>query len=145
MMIEPHVYLPRLMREVRTGGGEITVRSFETAEAVLALPQSLIFNCAGLGAGELFRDREMVPVKGQLTFLLPQPEVKYNLMSGDCYMFPRTDGIVLGGTYEPGQWSTVPDTAAKARILAQQRALFQRMAMIQQAGAARSFPARRSA
>jgi len=134
MLIEPAVYLRRLMDAFRDAGGEIEVRPFATAAEVLALPQPVIFNCSGLGAGALFGDREMVPVKGQLTFLLPQPEVNYNLISGDLYMFPRTDGILLGGTYETGQWNTAPDLAAKARILAAQRQLFQRMTEIQRAG-----------
>jgi D-amino-acid oxidase len=134
MLIEPAIYLRRLMEEFRDAGGMIEVRPFANAGEVMALPQPVIFNCSGLGAGALFGDREMVPVKGQLTFLLPQPEVNYNLISGDLYMFPRTDGILLGGTYETGQWNTEPDLAAKARILAAHRQLFQRMAEIQRAG-----------
>ena len=133
MLIEPAVYLRRLMDEFRHAGGEIEVRPFATAAEVMALAQPVIFNCSGLGAGALFGDREMVPVKGQLTFLLPQPKVNYNLISGDRYMFPRTDGILLGGTYESGQWNIEPDLAAKARILAAQRQLFQQMAEIQRA------------
>ncbi|RYD36505.1 MAG: FAD-binding oxidoreductase [Verrucomicrobiaceae bacterium] len=133
MLIEPSVYLPRLMREFREAGGEITVRPFAAAAEVLSLPQPVIFNCAGLGAGALFNDRELMPIKGQLTFLMPQPEVRYNLMSGDCYMFPRRDGILLGGTYETGQWDPAPDPQAKARILAEQRRIFRTMADIQRA------------
>jgi len=34
------------------------------------------------------------------------------------YMFPRRDGIVLGGTHARGDWSLEPDLAAKSRILA---------------------------
>jgi D-amino-acid oxidase len=131
MLIEPEVYLRRLMDSFRDAGGEIEVKEFSGSGDIPALPQPVIFNCTGLGAGALFGDRELVPVKGQLTFLLPQPEVNYNLISGDLYMFPRTDGILLGGTYESGQWSTAPDLAAKARILAAHRQLFQRMAEIQ--------------
>ena len=43
------------------------------------------------------------PVKGQLTILLPQPEVQYAAIARDTYMFPRSDGIVLGGTHEEGE------------------------------------------
>ncbi|MDB6071337.1 MAG: FAD-binding oxidoreductase [Verrucomicrobiales bacterium] len=131
MMIEPAVYLRRMMEEFRRSGGSLSVRSFATAGEVLALPQPVIFNCTGLGAGALFGDTELVPIKGQLTFLLPQPEVNYTLISGDLYMFPRSDGILLGGTYETGEWSTTPDLPAKARILEAQRQLFLRMAEIQ--------------
>ncbi len=33
-------------------------------------------------------------------------------------MFPRSDGIILGGTFERGNWSLEPDTGTTARILA---------------------------
>jgi D-amino-acid oxidase len=66
-----------------------------------------------------------VPVKGQLTFLLPQPEIQYAVVPGDLYMFPRSDGILLGGTHETGVWSLDPDLAAKERILSRHREFFE--------------------
>ena len=33
---------------------------------------------------------------------------------GPGYMFPRADGIILGGTFERDQWDTTPDPAAIA-------------------------------
>jgi D-amino-acid oxidase len=65
-------------------------------------------NCTGLGARSLFSDTELMPIKGQLTFLLPQPEVNYAVIAGDLYMFPRRDGIVLGGAHVRGDWSLDP-------------------------------------
>lgn len=134
MMIEPPTYLAKLMETFRMAGGQVTVRPFAAAAEILALPQQVIFNCTGLGAGALFSDRELTPVKGQLTFLLPQPQVNYTLISGDYYMFPRTDGILLGGTYQHGEWDSTPDPAAKAGILSAHRALFARMALLQTGG-----------
>jgi hypothetical protein len=76
------------------------------------------FNCTGLGARALFDDRELGPVKGQLTVLLPQEEVNYMAsMEDDLYMFPRTDGILLGGTFEKDEWSLSVNGTAKARVL----------------------------
>lgn len=128
MMIEPSVYLPRLMEEFRISGGKVEVREFSSAAEVMALPETMIFNCSGLGAGKLFGDPEIMPVKGQLTFLMPQPDVGYNLISGDYYMFPRTDGILLGGTFEKGNWDLTPDEVAKERIVNAQAQVFARMA-----------------
>lgn len=128
MTIEPPVYLRKLMEEFLLAGGAVmVVRSFTDAGEVLGLPQPVIFNCSGLGAGALFGDREVMPIKGQLTFLHPQPEVRYNLIFGNYYMFARNDGILLGGTYEYGQWDLTPDPEAKRRILQAHRAPFQRM------------------
>ena len=39
-------------------------------------------------------------------------------MPPDLYMFPRRDGIVLGGTFERGVSTLEPDRAAEDRILA---------------------------
>lgn len=51
------------------------MREFADRAAIAALAQRLVFNCTGLGAKALFDDAELTPVKGQLTILLPQPEV----------------------------------------------------------------------
>ncbi len=127
MMIETPLYLRRLEADVRLAGAEITVREFADAGQVQALPESTIFNCTGLGAGALFGDAELEPVRGQLAILLPQPEVNYNTIGREGYMFGRRDGIVLGGTFEHGEWSLEPDPAAIARIIAGHRSIFSEM------------------
>ena len=55
--------------------------------------------------------------------LLPQPEVTYNALFRGSYMFPRQDGVLLGGTEQRGDWSLTPDLAAEARIMRDQRLL----------------------
>lgn len=42
-------------------------------------------------------------------------------------MFPRADGILLGGTHERGVETLEPDLEAEKRILAGQRAIFEGM------------------
>jgi hypothetical protein len=60
-----------------------------------------------------------------LTFLLPQPEVQYMTVGpGDIYMFPRHDGILLGGTHERDSWNTEVDEATVERVLRENGALF---------------------
>jgi len=44
--------------------------------------------------------------------------------SGNYYMFPRADGLVLGGTFERGVETLDVDSEADARILAGHRAIF---------------------
>ncbi len=124
MMIEPPIYLPALMRDVRDAGGRIVVREIRGPQDILALSEPVVFNCTGLGAKAIFDDPELVPVKGQLTVLLPQPEVTYNALFEGSYMFPRRDGVLLGGTEQRGDWTLAPDLVAEARILAAQRNLY---------------------
>ena len=61
-------------------------------------------------------------------FLLPQPEVKYMTIGpGDIYMFPRHDGILLGGSHERGDGNLEVDPATTERVLRENRALFDGM------------------
>lgn len=127
MLIEPPIYLNALVQDFRQAGGEVVVRDFQDVSSVQALKLPLVFNCTGLGAKALFGDAELVPVRGQLTFLLPQPEVDYATIPEDLYMFPRSDGILLGGTHETGNWSLAPDDETKQRILARHKTIFENM------------------
>jgi D-amino-acid oxidase len=104
MMIEPPIYLRALLRDFYNAGGKIVVKEFKSREELMRLTEPVIFNCSGLGARELFGDEKLVPARGQLEVLLPQPEIDYAYI-GAAHMFPRSDGIILGGTFDPGNWS----------------------------------------
>jgi glycine/D-amino acid oxidase-like deaminating enzyme len=125
MLVETSIYLATMLREFFIGGGRVVVRDFASGDELLGLHEPVVFNCTGLGARTLFADRELIPIKGQLTFLLPQPEIDYiTLPGGGLYMFPRSDGILLGGTHERGVWTLEPDRDAEKRILEAHRRFF---------------------
>ena len=127
MLIEPAVYLEAVLRDFRLAGGRVVVRAFDDAKAIAALPEPVVVNCTGLGARALFGDEELLPAKGQLSVLVPQPEVDYAVLTDTLrYMFPRRDGILLGGTFERGQWDVTPDPETAARIVADHMELFGR-------------------
>ncbi|HEV2736900.1 MAG TPA: FAD-dependent oxidoreductase, partial [Longimicrobiaceae bacterium] len=117
MMIEPDPYLHAVLEDFRGAGGRVVVRGLPDRAAVLALEEPLVLNCTGLGARALFGDPELTPVRGQLAFLVPPPEVEYMYVAGGHYMFPRRDGILLGGTHESGVDTPSVDPAATAGIL----------------------------
>jgi len=118
MLIEPPIYLNAMLTDFRIAGGAVRLMHFDQVSQLQRLTEPVIFNCTGLGARALFDDQELSPVKGQLTVLLPQPEVNYMaLMEDELYMFPRTDGILLGGTFEKDEWSLSVNETAKARVL----------------------------
>ena len=128
MLAEPAVYLPQMMDDFQIAGGKIVVKEFRDRSEVLQLDEPVIINCTGLGSRELFNDNELIPIKGQLTFLLPQEEVDYIIIGNSgLYMFPRSDGILLGGTYERNNWDTTPDPQATRRIIDGHRAFFNAM------------------
>jgi glycine/D-amino acid oxidase-like deaminating enzyme len=128
MLIETPIYLSALLRDFLLAGGNLIVRELASRESIAALAEPVVFNCTGLGAKTLVGDDELTPVRGQLTFLLPQPEVDYiTLSDGPLYMFPRADGILLGGTFERGNWSVNPDPDTEKRIVEAHRRFFEGM------------------
>jgi glycine/D-amino acid oxidase-like deaminating enzyme len=124
MYVEVGRYLRQMVRDFRIAGGTIEVRRFATPADIQALPEKLVFNCTGLGSRELFGDSELQPVRGQLAILEPQPEVRYAYTGSSGYMFPRADGILLGGTFEADQWDPTPQPADIAGILSSHKSFF---------------------
>ena len=127
MLIEPHTYLNALLRDFYLAGGKVVVKELQSREEISQLPESLIFNCTGLGARKLVGDQTLGPVRGQLEILLPQPEVDYCYLGWNGYMFPRRDGIVLGGSFERDNWSVDPDSNTRTRILNDHAEVMKRM------------------
>lgn len=137
MRIEPSIYLDALMRDVVLFGGRIVVRKFDTPRDLMSLQEPVILNCTGLGAKALFGDDELVPLKGQLTVLVPQAEVNYATNGGvrnpsptpgiGIHMSPRSDGIVLGGTSQRGVWTFEPDETERKRVVEGHMQLFSTM------------------
>jgi glycine/D-amino acid oxidase-like deaminating enzyme len=125
LYVETGRFLRQMIRDVQLAGGRILVRDFATPAEIAALPERLVFNCTGLGARALFGDAQLQPARGQLAVLLPQPEIRYAFVGEAGYMFPRADGILLGGTFELDQWDATPQPDAIARILESHRRLFQ--------------------
>src|SRR3954454_15718448 len=122
--VETGRYLRQIIRDVQLAGGKIEVRKFASPADLAALPESLVFNCTGLGSRALFGDQDLRPARGQLAILEPQPEVQYAVTGGPGYMFPRPDGIILGGTFELDQWDATPDPQTVARIVANHKRFF---------------------
>ena len=127
LLIEPSIYLPRLMQEFSEAGGVIVTREFQALAEVLSQPEPVIFNCTGLGARTLFADDELTPVRGQLVFMPADERVDYlthGSGQGLLYMFPRADGILLGGTYERGATHLEPDAETTERIVREHARMF---------------------
>jgi glycine/D-amino acid oxidase-like deaminating enzyme len=124
MYVETGRYLRQMIRDVQIAGGKFQVTRFATPADIGNLPEALVFNCTGLGSHDLFGDQDLRPVRGQLAILEPQPEVQYALTGGPGYMFPRPDGIILGGTFEVGEWNPTPQPATVERIVSAQKRFF---------------------
>ncbi|MCC7242542.1 MAG: FAD-dependent oxidoreductase [Acidobacteria bacterium] len=132
LAIEPSIYLDALVQDFQAFGGRIVIKRFESRRDLAALPEPVIVNCTGLGSFSLFEDEELVPVKGQLTFLVPQPEVNYRASAqlpdnSNASINPRRDGIVVGNSQERGVWSLEPNEEIRRRNVDNAIAFFSRM------------------
>ncbi|NBW08869.1 MAG: FAD-dependent oxidoreductase [Caulobacteraceae bacterium] len=83
----------RLMADFIAEGGRIEQRTFNTPADLATLTQPVVVNCTGYGARALFGDDSIVPVRGQMTWLPPQPEVRYSLYYNGVGLISRPDGI----------------------------------------------------
>jgi D-amino-acid oxidase len=111
LLIEPPIFLPRLEKDLRARGVDFVQKTFVGMPDVLASTESIIINCTGLGAMKLFNDPLVEPVTGQLAMLPAQPNLQYlyGENHGNEYMFPRTDHVVIGGTFEHMVNDETPD------------------------------------
>ena len=127
MQIDPAVLLSQLIEDFQIAGGKFVIRNFKDRSDVLSVNETVICNCTGLGAAELFEDEELVPAKGQLVYLPPDPAVDYMTFGGGegmLYMFPRSDVIVLGGTFKLGDYTTNPEPEETFRIVTEHQKMF---------------------
>ncbi len=68
------------------------------------LPQKVVINCPGYGARALWKDETITPVRGQIAWLVPQPEVDYAVVYKTVSMISRRDGIVVQATGPTEAW-----------------------------------------
>jgi glycine/D-amino acid oxidase-like deaminating enzyme len=118
MVFNISAYLRLLTDDFLKFGGKIQIQEFKTLEEVDALWEDCVVNCAGLGAKTLFNDQNLMPISGQLSFLIPQPEINYRLSTPHGYIIPRKDGLVLGGNAIRNNWNTTPDPEQTKTVIA---------------------------
>jgi FAD dependent oxidoreductase len=111
-LIDPQRLLPSLRRDLQASNVPVIGRRFAERREIFALPERLIVNCTGLGAGELFNDRALEGRRGHLVVLPNINKVDY-FLTGWCdgetrYLFGRHDDVVIGGTNYFGA-RTTPD------------------------------------
>ena len=122
LLVDVPVLMKRLDRELGTGVPPVRKR-FKSLSDLSELPQAVIVNCTGLGSRELFNDGNMCAIKGQIVRLRAQPNLKY-LFSGDGYVFPRSEDVIVGGTEECNLDNEVPDDGTCQGLVRDAKRLF---------------------
>lgn len=124
-----------LMSQFRQAGGKIVIREFHAPSELGGLKEKVIINCPGYAARDLWKDKTLIPVRGQTGWLVPQTEVTYGLNYRNVALLSKRDGVMiqnidpqgLGEMYGVGDGMELADrtdTEDAVRIMAE---LFSRM------------------
>jgi glycine/D-amino acid oxidase-like deaminating enzyme len=116
MMFNISAYARLLMADFVSAGGRIEIAEFHTPADLAKLREKVLINATGFGSRALFGDESIVPVRGQLARMIPQPDVGYGLFYRGVSFVPRRDGMVFqvvgdSDYYGYGDDTTVPDRA----------------------------------
>jgi glycine/D-amino acid oxidase-like deaminating enzyme len=95
MMFNLPAYSRMLVADYLQNGGKIVITEFHSPSELSSLHEKTLINATGYGARALFGDESVVPVRGQLARVIPQPEVNYGLYYKDVSFVPRRDGLVF--------------------------------------------------
>jgi glycine/D-amino acid oxidase-like deaminating enzyme len=111
------------MAEFQMAGGRIETMEFHTPADIARLRQKAVIDCTGYGARALWKDESVVPVRGQIAWLIPQPEVNYGVVYDNVTMLARRDGVVIQQTGPDEGWgyndpNETPDRAEAETALA---------------------------
>jgi D-amino-acid oxidase len=88
-------YSRQLLTDFLIAGGKIVTREFHSPQELTSLPQKVIVNCPGYGGRALWNDESIIPVRGQIAWLIPQEGAQYGLSYKGLSMLARRDGIVM--------------------------------------------------
>ena len=86
-------YSHTLFNDFLLAGGRFERREFHEPAEIAALKEKVVINCPGYGARALWRDDSLVPVRGQMNWLIPQADLTYGLYYRQVGVTPRRDGI----------------------------------------------------
>jgi D-amino-acid oxidase len=114
-IIETSTYLRWLQARFTEQGGQITQREIHSLSEVKA---PLLVNCTGVWARHVANDEDVYPLRGQVV-KIDAPHIQQGYMDDHnfTYIFPRCDGVILGGVAQVDNWSLEVDEDIKKHIL----------------------------
>jgi D-amino-acid oxidase len=114
--VEMRPYLEWLRDRLGVAVERRRIERFDDIEA------PVVVNATGLAAGRLCGDPDVYPARGRIV-LVANPGLVTSVRDEDSpagmtYIHPRSRDVVLGGTFEPGEWDTSPDPRVGDEIVA---------------------------
>ncbi len=106
--MDGNLLIPYLYENLSKKGIKFINKKFSSSSDLKTLNEKIIFNCTG--GGNLFNDPNLINIRGQTLYLIPQPEVDYFLFGPaintddgrcpKCSIYPGSRHISVGLTYE---------------------------------------------
>jgi glycine/D-amino acid oxidase-like deaminating enzyme len=129
LMFNLTAYTRTLLADFRGNNGKIEIAEFHAPHEFARLKEKTLINATGYGARALFGDRSLIPVRGQLTRMIPQADVSYGLFYKNVGFVPRRDGLVFqvvgdNDYYGYNDETEVPDRAEAERAVNTVASLF---------------------
>ncbi len=121
-----------LVSQFFAAGGKVVMRDFHAPGELAHLPEKLIINCPGYAASDWWKDKAMIPVRGQTEWLIPQPEVNYSVTYRNVQARSKSDGIMViavGDAQRAKSWNNSnerPDRAEAEAAVRVMEELFSR-------------------
>ena len=132
-------YSRQLLNDFLVEGGRIERVEFHSPGELSQVAQRVIINATGYGARELWKDESIVPVRGQIAWLIPQPEVNYGVMYKNINILARRDGLVVQDVGTLGEMegyndaNETPDRAAAEAAVKVVAELYSKMRRVRRA------------
>jgi D-amino-acid oxidase len=116
-LVQTPAYMDYLLRRFYALGGTIEEREIQSLSE-LSDKNHLIINCTGVYARHVVDDERVYPILGQV-LLVDAPQISESFMDDESftYIFPRKDGVILGGVAIPNQWERIPEPTITEDIL----------------------------
>lgn len=117
-IVEPPRYLKFLHDRFIANGGTVEIRSIQRLDE-LRHAAPLLVNCSGAWARQVAADPAVYPIRGQ-SVVLDAPDITQGYMNDHSftYLFPRGDGLLVGGIAEPHIWDMEINPRQTAEIIA---------------------------
>lgn len=117
-IVQSPQYLQYLVNQFETNGGTFEINEIKMLDE-LKYDHALVVNCTGVWARQVADDPSVFPIRGQ-TIIVDAPDVKQGYMNDQSftYLFPRNDGVLIGGVAQPNNWNVEIDSNLTIDIVA---------------------------
>ena len=113
------IHMQWLLEGLGRMGVPIVKRTIDSFDAALSAADHVV-NCTGLGSRELCGDHELQPVRGQV-LRLAASQLSHawidDTADRPCYLIPRADGLIVGGSAQMGDDRMEADRADTEAML----------------------------